>query len=256
MNAKTDPTASDDPASSAAASQRAEPVPPPTNPHFALFVATAGGLGYFPKAPGTLGSLVGLVLAVLPYWVCFGLGAAIIAAHSGDYGIFLSASNWYSDPFLWAQIALTFFIAGLGVWASDLVAKSFREKDPQICGNRRSIGPTSDAPPRLRNPRLVESCTASFEYDAARPHHHARGAPLEIFAPGFYTFSSIRYLEAVPGASGGIVTRRLGHHGGRLDRRNLRRDRPMARACSGSIAGIFVGRGFSHDIHHARSVRL
>ncbi len=140
MNAKTDPTASDDfpsalpdlSAASIASSHNApNPVPPPTNPHFALFVATAGGLGYFPKAPGTLGSLVGLVLAVLPYWVCFGLGAAIIAAHSGDYGIFLSASNWYSDPFLWTQLVLTLFIAGLGVWASDLVAKSFREKDPQ-----------------------------------------------------------------------------------------------------------------------------
>jgi phosphatidylglycerophosphatase A len=32
---------------------------------------------------------------------------------------------------LWAQIALALFIAGLGVWASNLVAKRFREKDPQ-----------------------------------------------------------------------------------------------------------------------------
>ena len=62
MTAKTDPAASDE---SAASSQNTQhPVPPPTNPHFALFVATAGGLGYFPKAPGTLGSLVGL--AMLP----------------------------------------------------------------------------------------------------------------------------------------------------------------------------------------------
>ena len=115
MNAKTDPAASGD---SAANSHNApQPVPPPTNPHFALFVATAGGLGYFPKAPGTLGSLVGLVLAVVPYWICFGLGAAIIAAHHGDYSIFLKASTWYSDLFLWAQIVLALFTAGLGVWA-------------------------------------------------------------------------------------------------------------------------------------------
>jgi phosphatidylglycerophosphatase A len=140
MNAKTDPAASGDSAAthsdrsapSPANSHNApQPVPPPTNPHFALFVATAGGLGYFPKAPGTLGSLVGLVLAVVPYWICFGLGAAIIAAHHGDYSIFLKASTWYSAPFLWAQIVLTLFIAGLGVWASDRVAKRFREKDPQ-----------------------------------------------------------------------------------------------------------------------------
>jgi phosphatidylglycerophosphatase A len=140
MTAKTDPPASDDPAaihsdtsttSSASFNGTPHPVPPPTNPHFALFLATAGGLGYFPKAPGTLGSLVGLVLAFLPYWICFGLGAAIIAAHHGDYGIFLSASTWYSDPFLWTQIVITLFVAGLGVWASDRVSKRFHEKDPQ-----------------------------------------------------------------------------------------------------------------------------
>ena len=140
MSAQTDPASSDESAAThsdtsappAANSHNApQPLPPPTNPHFALFLATAGGLGYFPKAPGTLGSLVGLVLAVVPYWICFGLGAAIIGAHHGDYGIFLSASTWYSDPFLWAQVVITLFVAGLGVWASDRVAARFREKDPQ-----------------------------------------------------------------------------------------------------------------------------
>ena len=129
MNAKTDPTASDD--SAASSHDAPQPVPPPTNPHLALFVATAGGVGYFPKAPGTLGSLVGLVLAVVPYWIFFGLTAAILAATHGGASVFLSASIAYSDPFLWAQIALTFFIAGLGVWASDRVSKRFHEKDPQ-----------------------------------------------------------------------------------------------------------------------------
>jgi phosphatidylglycerophosphatase A len=140
MSTKTDPAASDDPAASrsetspssdASAGDAQNPVPPPVNPHFALFVATAGGLGYFPKAPGTLGSLVGLVLAVLPAWIFFGFTAAIIAARHGDDSIFLKVSAWYSDPFLWAQIVLTLFIAGIGFWASDRVAKRFREKDPQ-----------------------------------------------------------------------------------------------------------------------------
>ena len=130
MNAKTDPTASDD--SAASSHDAPQPVPPPTNPHFALFVATAGGLGYFPKAPGTLGSLVGLVMAVVPYWIFFGLTAAIISRYPRwRQHIFDQHLIAYSDPFLWAQIALAFFIAGLGVWASDLVAKRFREKDPQ-----------------------------------------------------------------------------------------------------------------------------
>jgi phosphatidylglycerophosphatase A len=108
------------------------PVPPPTNPNFALSVATAGGLGYFPKAPGTWGSLVGLVLAVLPAWIFFGFTAAIIAARHSDNKVFLKVSTWYSDPFLWTQIVLALVIAGLGVWASDRVSKRFREKDPQF----------------------------------------------------------------------------------------------------------------------------
>ena len=128
MTANTDPAAPDDSAASSRHSQH--PVPPPTNPHFALFVATAGGLGYFPKAPGTWGSLVGLLLALLPTWIFFGLTAAITSATHG-FSVFLDASAWYSDPFLWTQIALTLFTAGLGVWASDRVAKRFREKDPQ-----------------------------------------------------------------------------------------------------------------------------
>jgi phosphatidylglycerophosphatase A len=139
MSTKTDPAASDDPAvssaetsslSGAGSSHTLRPVPPPLNPNLALFISTVGGLGYFPKAPGTLGSLVGLLIAVLPAWIFFGLAAATAAADHGA-SIFLSVSPWYSDPFLWAQIALALFIAGLGVWASNLVAKRFREKDPQ-----------------------------------------------------------------------------------------------------------------------------
>jgi phosphatidylglycerophosphatase A len=128
MNAKTDSASSDDPAANS--QDEPLPVPPPTNPHFALFMATAGGLGYFPKAPGTLGSLVGLLLALLPSWIFFGLAAATVAATHGA-SIFLTASTAYFDPFLGAQIILTLFIAALGVWASDRVSKRFREKDPQ-----------------------------------------------------------------------------------------------------------------------------
>ncbi len=139
MTAKTDPSASDDSAatnsdrtvpSTASSLDSPHPVPPPTNPHLALFVATAGGLGYFPKAPGTWGSLVGLVLAVLPSWIFFGLSTAIFAAWN-DIIVFSESSPWHADPFLWTQIVLTVFIAGLGVWASDRVSKRFREKDPQ-----------------------------------------------------------------------------------------------------------------------------
>ena len=139
MNTKTDLAASDDPAaSSAETSSRSSagscntlhPVPPPPNPSFALFISTVGGLGYFPKAPGTWGSLVGLLLALLPSWIFLGLSAAILAAWH-DTIVFSESSPWHADPFLWAQTALTLLTAGVGVWASNLVAKRFREKDPQ-----------------------------------------------------------------------------------------------------------------------------
>jgi phosphatidylglycerophosphatase A len=129
MSAKPDPVASGDTAANSR--HTPHPVPPPTNPHLALFVATAGGLGYFPKAPGTWGSLVGLLLAVLPAWMLFGSEAIFEAAKHSDAGVFLKIPAWYGDPFLWAQIVVILIIAGVGVWASDRVAKRFREKDPQ-----------------------------------------------------------------------------------------------------------------------------
>jgi phosphatidylglycerophosphatase A len=128
MSAQTDPASSGDPATNSY--NEPLPVPPPTNPHFALFVATAGGLGYFPRAPGTLGSLVGLLMALLPSWIFFGLAAASAAA-ARSAGIFLTASTAYFDPLLGAQLVLMLLIAALGVWASDRVSKRFREKDPQ-----------------------------------------------------------------------------------------------------------------------------
>ena len=136
MSANTDPAASA-PSSAAASASRSANSPNESataakrKPRLALFIATAAGLGYFPKAPGTWGSLVGLVLALLPSWILFGLTAALVAATHGGASIFLPASIAYSDPFLWAQIVLTFFIAGLGVWASDRVSRRFHEKDPQ-----------------------------------------------------------------------------------------------------------------------------
>ena len=54
------PTISDASRSPAAAERK---------PRLALFIATACGLGYIPVAPGTWGSLAGLVVAVLPFRV-------------------------------------------------------------------------------------------------------------------------------------------------------------------------------------------
>jgi len=42
----------------------------------ALFLATCGGVGWVPVAPGTFGSLAGLVLALVTGWAATGLAAA------------------------------------------------------------------------------------------------------------------------------------------------------------------------------------
>lgn len=90
-------------------------------PRFALFIATACGLGYIPKAPGTFGSLAGLALAVLPLWL-FAATVAVLGAVGFREGF---------DPFLSMQIALAFLAAAVGVWSASKAAAYWQEKDPQ-----------------------------------------------------------------------------------------------------------------------------
>ena len=67
----------------------------------ALFLATSGGLGYAPIAPGTFGSAAGLA-------------------------IYLLTSHW-SFP---AQAALAAGVTLVGVWASSIAATHFGRSDP------------------------------------------------------------------------------------------------------------------------------
>jgi phosphatidylglycerophosphatase A len=92
--------------------------------YFALFVATVCGLGYIPIAPGTFGSLAGLLLAMSPFLVITGVIMATATGIAFDYprGI---------DPVLIVQILLALIAGGAGVWAANRAAKFWREKDPQ-----------------------------------------------------------------------------------------------------------------------------
>ncbi len=72
---------------------------PPPNP-VAIFVATGAGSGYAPVAPGTFGSLVGLVL--FPFLAALG-------------------------P--WLYLLTTTGLLSLGVWASDEAERAFAKKD-------------------------------------------------------------------------------------------------------------------------------
>jgi len=67
----------------------------------AVFLATAGGAGYTPMAPGTAGSAVGVLLYLLTWkWTLTG------------------------------QLALLLVISVLGVWASHQAARHFGREDP------------------------------------------------------------------------------------------------------------------------------
>jgi phosphatidylglycerophosphatase A len=123
MNTKTDAMRSD--ASGTASCTQGK------KPRFAIFVATAGGLGYFPKAPGTFGSLAGLLLAVAPMWIFYVVTYAYAVARHTN-GTFYWKQSWpWADPFLLTQIALTILIALVGTWAASRAAAYWGQKDPQ-----------------------------------------------------------------------------------------------------------------------------
>ena len=67
----------------------------------AVLLATSLGAGYFPVAPGTAGSAVGVV-------------------------IYLLTCNWSASR----QVALVAVISGIGVWAAELAARQFGRDDP------------------------------------------------------------------------------------------------------------------------------
>jgi len=121
------------PNSSDASSKTSGPaadVVPQRKPRLALFIATASGLGYIPVAPGTWGSLAGLVLLAIPASVFFGSGLPFLARNA-DVGDFLfSGPEGFFNPMVWIYVAILVFVSGLGVWAADIAALFWRQKDP------------------------------------------------------------------------------------------------------------------------------
>jgi len=111
-----------------------EPVanrPSSAKPRFAYAIATVLGTGYLKPGPGTWGSAVGLLIAVVSHpftWfavlnVLLGVGLGIdLPFHSGALGIALVLSP---------SIAVWLFLALLGVKTSSQVAEFAGVKDPQ-----------------------------------------------------------------------------------------------------------------------------
>jgi phosphatidylglycerophosphatase A len=97
------------------------PEPAGRKPRVALLLATAFGLGYLPKAPGTWGSLGGVALAWI-LWRLSPTGASLDLPIAGTYSVVA--------PFHIALlVALTLALAG--VWAAGRAAEFFGTKDPQ-----------------------------------------------------------------------------------------------------------------------------
>ena len=101
-------------------------------PRFALAIATALGVGYMPKAPGTFGSLVGIVVAVVthPISLLTLIGAIFF---KGGIGIDLPAINGHTVPWLILvpPLVAVFVVAALGVWSSARASSFSGSKDPQ-----------------------------------------------------------------------------------------------------------------------------
>lgn len=92
-------------------------------PLFSVILATACGLGYIPTAPGTFGSLAGIVVALIPFQVLAGLAKTSVQAFVVN-GISI-------DPLLIVQIVGAVVIAFVGVFVSTRAARYWQQKDPQ-----------------------------------------------------------------------------------------------------------------------------
>jgi len=91
----------------------------PRKPHAALALATSLGLGYIPLAPGTWGSLAGLLI----YRVLISRWALTLPASNVTLANVIGR-----NAALAAAVAL--LLAIVGVWAADRAAKFLQKKDP------------------------------------------------------------------------------------------------------------------------------
>jgi phosphatidylglycerophosphatase A len=96
--------------------------PPRKKPHLSFLLATWFGLGYLPKAPGTWGSLAGLVLI----WV-IGLLLNVAGSPTVDFYI----HDWYFVVRFHFLALFGILVAALGVVVSSRVATYSGTKDPQ-----------------------------------------------------------------------------------------------------------------------------
>jgi phosphatidylglycerophosphatase A len=95
-------------------------------PRVSLAIATAFGLGYLPKAPGTWGSLGGVVISLGVLWLGsrHALEAMRIERDVNFWTVGMTSS--------YADYAIALLIAIIGVYVADRAAKYAGKKDPQF----------------------------------------------------------------------------------------------------------------------------
>jgi phosphatidylglycerophosphatase A len=89
-------------------------------PRAAIAIATAFGLGYLPKAPGTFGSLGGIAIATFPFWAAS--LTEIVAPHF--------RIEWYIN-IVTLQLFLIAMTAAMGLLSANDAARFWQIKDPQ-----------------------------------------------------------------------------------------------------------------------------
>src|SRR5277367_2182263 len=108
-----------------------EPHPPIATarkkPRLSFLLATWFGLGYLPKAPGTWGSLAGVLLTVAAWFLPFLAFGDFSFTASSSFGLFFFLHVYEA----WI-ILLCLFVAGVGVLVSSRVASYVQGKDPQF----------------------------------------------------------------------------------------------------------------------------
>ena len=91
-------------------------------PRISLAIATAFGLGYLPKAPGTFGSLAGVALTVV-IWSRF-LPYNVIDIYIHDVYLVIASQS--------LLVLFALLISGVGIIVATRTANYLGKKDPQI----------------------------------------------------------------------------------------------------------------------------
>jgi phosphatidylglycerophosphatase A len=107
----------------------ADEISPPKKPrtigdYFALAIATCG-VGYFPVAPGTVGSLVGVGLYLTIWAGAYRLLEA--NALRGRLNLL-----YVFTPQLAFMLVVIFLLTMAGIWAASRAEKALRKKDPSV----------------------------------------------------------------------------------------------------------------------------